>query len=371
MDKVRGIESIRGVLALTVFLCYAWIIFVGSGSTTGVGQLHSALNFVTRFAVVFFFAVSGFVIAMTIDRNRQRGFRATDYWLSRAARILPPLLAVIGITFALHLALVYSGLSYVSWGNAERASYHTDTTEQLLAVATTTLLGELQGKGLNGPLWSLTMEVRLYVVAGLLAVVAFGRWKAIAVAALVAYLWCAEDATPVAGKSRQLAMAACFGAGAAAYRLRRARLRVPTVVAAAMLGAQALFLPWRNGHVFLDTPGWLAAQVLAASIFSVALVAAMHTHRLDAWAWLGRSSYTTLYILHFPLLLAIYFVAFNLDRSLVFGGSAQVVAVLSAPIVFGVCVAVARVVEQPAKHRAWLVAVIKRARLRAAAMQRV
>lgn len=359
--KVQGIEAIRGALAMTVFLCHGWIIFVGSGSTTGVGALHSTLNVVSRFAVVFFFVVSGFVIAMTIDRNRQRGFRAADYWVSRVARIAPPMLATIGITFALYLVLLYSETYYVSWGNAERGAYYTDPFTQLLALVTVTLAGDLQGGGFNGPLWSLTFEIQLYVVAGLLAVLAFGRWKLLALLALAAYLWAVAATSIEVGKPRQLGMAACFAAGAAAYMLRRTRTRVVIVLIAASLAALAPQLPWRNAHRLLDTPGWLLFQVLAACLFAEAVVAVSRTHRLDRWSWLGASSFT-LYILHFPMLLAIYFVAFNVKRELVFGWPGYATAMLAVSIVFCVSVRVARAVERPAACRTWLLALWARVR---------
>ncbi len=61
-------------------------------------RMAPAFGWLAQVAVIIFFVLSGFVIASSTERSRQRhGFDPLHYGLRRAARIYPPYLAAIAI----------------------------------------------------------------------------------------------------------------------------------------------------------------------------------------------------------------------------------------------------------------------------------
>jgi peptidoglycan/LPS O-acetylase OafA/YrhL len=346
-NRHEALDALRGMLSLTVLACHCYMTFIRPTNGSAVTSAQVLVEVAAQLAVIAFFALSGFAIAMSLDGNRRRhgALRLSDYTAARAFRILPPLLLTIVITLGLATVLRVLGLDKVDAPGAERSSYATDVLTQLAAIGTLTARGDLTGR-FNGPLWSLAYEVQCYVVAGLVAGAFFTRsWqRAACVCLLVLYLVEVGDQ-----HVRQPLMALVFCMGAAAYVFRSARragLAAGGFVLAALLVALAAHAEERQ---LQDIGLWAQAQLLAGASAACALIPLARLSAGPRLRSLGGCSYT-IYILHFPLLQAAYFVLHNSTPMSV--GQAAAGAVFSGCLTFAVCAALGRWLERPAAQRA-------------------
>lgn len=290
-----GLNALRGLLALAVFAGHSFDVFVKPSGATPF--LADALNNAAHAAVTCFFVLSGYVIAMSLDANRRRGFSVADYAAARVMRIAPPLLATIALTWLAAAFLQAVGLQRVPSG--ARESFVTDPAAQLLALVSIGTAGQLEG-GLNGPLWSLVYEMQFYVGAGLVAATLFSRARLLAGLLLVAWGIAYFD-----GIDSKLAMFLAFALGSAAYVLRGAPCHrtIAAALIAAALGAACLL--WSGDATVADLTRHrllLAFDVAMAALCALLIQAIARTGALQGWSRLGDASYT-LYILHFPALL--------------------------------------------------------------------
>jgi len=149
-----GLDGARGLLSIVVCFAHAFTILVRPSHHTKEFS-HYFWVISSRYAVLAFFVLSGFVIALSVQRNSKRNgvFRLGDFAASRAARILPPLLAAIGLTMVLAALLSFLGLQDLPPGTpSERDAFRVDYVAQVSSLLTFGLAGQLSG-GLNGPLW--------------------------------------------------------------------------------------------------------------------------------------------------------------------------------------------------------------------------
>jgi len=169
--KSRGgdnYDAVRGIAAVLVFVGHIhqvlWTRLVGSD---GLSSL--VLGVLSSYAVYAFFVLSGFLITNSILANIRRGsgaFDYIDYAASRIARIYPPLMFSITVVFAISFVIgvfdlpgnVAYGLPTDLW--VTRVRYVAPLEE----IVPTLLMrnGMLQA---NGPLWSLFIEGKIYVIA--------------------------------------------------------------------------------------------------------------------------------------------------------------------------------------------------------------
>lgn len=358
--KIVAFESLRGLLAILVMASHVYHVFIRPPNGIVVTDAHQATIVLARFAVVFFFVLSGYVIAMSIDANRRQpdGFSMTRYASARTWRIAPPMLATMLVTSILGIVLLYSGLYFVRLDSAQRMVFVTSSADQLLALLSLTLAGDLTGMGLNGPLWSLALEIQLYVVAGLAAAVTFGRGWAVrltAAVALLGYLY-GIGADHLAGPKglQRAAMFTAFAAGVFGYvgrsTPRRVALSLAALVATVAAAALALHLDDALGQGPLPE---FATQAMAALAFALLLVGMQDARTPPSLSRLGDMAYT-LYILHLPLLLFAYFVLFNLAHAAVEATWAPWTGALCGALTFAVCAQVAARVERPARLRRWI-----------------
>ena len=332
MHQVHGgLNALRGLLALVVLLGHSFDVFVKpTGSMPFLAE--AAIN-ATHSAVRCFFVLSGYVIAMSLDENRRRGFSITDYALSRAVRIVPPLLVTILLVWVTADALRLAGLATIQSG--ERAEFVTHPAEQLLALFTLAQWGDLTG-GLNGPLWTLAEEIKLYTFAGLVASALFSRARTVAAVLLVALLYWMDSRNQLT--DRNVVIAATFGLGALAYGARALEWkRIAGFTLLISCGAVALLAAANNQRLGED-PRYFALlgfDTAMAALCAVLIQVIARTGALAGWKSLGASSYT-LYILHYPALLFAYCLGANL---------------LAVPLVLAFCWAIGYVVERPRSQK--------------------
>jgi len=125
-----------------------------------------AFGWSARFAVLVFFLLSGRLITASIASNIRKGkyFDSADYFLNRVCRIYPPLLFAIFLVMAV-VAVVHlfalPGANGSQLGTLRASGLWFTPTELVQSI--------LIYDGLtivDGPLWSLYVEVKLYIVAG-------------------------------------------------------------------------------------------------------------------------------------------------------------------------------------------------------------
>ena len=363
-----SLDCLRGVLSLVVVLAHAWQIFIRP-LDHAIGPATVVLGLSARMAVLTFFCLSGYVIAMSIASNTRRneGFSLGDYASARAIRIVPPLLVIIVGTLAIEVALTMTGYQWAPAWDAARNIYLTDATAQLVAVITLCLAGDLTGHWLNGPLWSLIYEIRLYVLAGLCAALFLGQSSSLArVAATVALLL--YTTALLSGPFDRL-QALCFCAfmlGVLAFlchRISRRTLVAAALLATAMTGAAitaSLGIPISQLDVRTE---WLVAQGALACLLAVGVLAVSRSLNWRMFRGSGAYSYT-LYIGHFPLLLGAYFLLTNVAPTLLQGSLTYLTAAVATIGAWATLAYAGRAIERPAEQRAWLGSIRLKAGLR-------
>jgi len=170
-------------------LVAAWLVIYGHAhAITGLPG-HDLIASLTPLraagavAVDMFFAVSGFLIAASLERNTVRGYLA-----SRGLRILPALLACVALTTLVLGPLLTTAADY--WRQSQTWEY--------LLVNASLLLSRFHLPGVfgghptdvvNGSLWTLPNEARLYLllmVAWLLGLLAPKRYTLLWALAMMA-----------------------------------------------------------------------------------------------------------------------------------------------------------------------------------------
>lgn len=185
-DGANHFNALRLFAAWMVIYGHAWAITGAPG-----GDLlarATQVKFAGAIAVDMFFVISGFLIAASLQRNTVRGYLA-----SRALRILPALVACVALTVFVLGPVMTTSPDYWSaptwrylWANATlwRAEFH------LPGVFDT-----LPQTAVNGSLWTLPIEARLYIallVASLLGVLSAKRYLApwgFVLAGAAAFAW--------------------------------------------------------------------------------------------------------------------------------------------------------------------------------------
>lgn len=277
VDRLRGIDGLRGVAILLVVACHAGVpgLEVGGGTA----------------GVTVFFVLSGFLITRILLRREP----LSDFYVRRAARLMP----------ALILMLVVVGVWYMGAGLDTR-SLAIGAAFTLSYVANWVPLSEL------GPLlhtWSISVEEQFYLVWPILLwLLPRRRLTVVLCAVIVASLvlrGVVSHPHAIRGTDTN-AYALAAGALLASVNLRRAPLAA--LCAGSALVAMAALGPRDFGHDFLWGVDFRWSPPIAAA-GSVLLVWVTATHDLSAPRWLvhvGDVSYGW-YLWHLPLMIAFNF----------------------------------------------------------------
>ena len=171
-DGWKQLDTLRLILAFVVAIGHAVGIFalpfgVVSESFSG------ALSFASEVAVGIFFLTSGLVIGRSlISKSANGNWLFLIYMERRLSRLYPPLLFSVALTASMALILRLANLDhYVGAAHdltRESFSYLENIRDVERALLTFGFRGGLTGSS-NGPLWSLALEMQAYVVVGLLA----------------------------------------------------------------------------------------------------------------------------------------------------------------------------------------------------------
>ena len=167
----NNFNLIRLVAAWLVIHGHAWAI-TGSAGGDLVATL-TGIKFAGALAVDMFFVISGFLIAASLERNSAGG-----YLLARALRILPALVACVGLSVLVLGPLLTTDPGY--WRSPLTWDYL--WVNASLWSSRYFLPGVFEGlpnAAINGSLWTLPVEARLYLAllgASLLGMLAPRRY---------------------------------------------------------------------------------------------------------------------------------------------------------------------------------------------------
>jgi peptidoglycan/LPS O-acetylase OafA/YrhL len=317
-SRLSGLDDLRGLFALIVCASHALVLFTSSPKSVSAADAVAGIS--ARLAVLGFFCLSGFVISRsTLLQTRRDGrFDWTAYLLARFFRIVPPLLFVIAFTLVASLALHAMRMDVLpaAAGNAHPV-YTVRVGEQLKCLVTLCARGELTGHFI-GPLWSLTYEIQLYAIAGLLLCALDPRrtapWRIALALAAVLFSAAAYRRDDAGWFTLQIVCFLAFGAG---WLSCRVGMRVPDrrrliigVLGFAVFLAGFVYLHAERLTDNLATPGLLWSQVTFAVAVASVLPLVARLPSLSALQKSAAFSYT-LYILHAPLLDSAYFIVMN------------------------------------------------------------
>lgn len=314
--RIHGLDSFRGIAAFAVVLnhFYNMVPELKGDSSWLFNYTPAHWLIAGRCAVIVFFVLSGFVLALPYARGAASPYRA--YVIKRVCRIyLPFVVAVLG-----------AGV-LCSWLAFPRPLWVGDDPDWATVVTPALLFSHvgMQGIGmqsvsLNPPIWSLIFEMRISLLFPLLVLFARrGGWVAVVVAWIVGVA-CGKGFVAVDGMDNFYVGGSALGAVlvtgyyvpffvlGAWFALHRQQvndwfLRVPRMIHALVLMG-FLFVPYAllKEHFTLTDVYYAAFAVYAIAGCQLWRTFSRLLAR-PVFMWLGRVSYS-LYLTHLPVLLA-------------------------------------------------------------------
>ncbi|MBN8211388.1 MAG: acyltransferase [Xanthomonadales bacterium] len=183
----NNFNLMRLIAAWMVIYGHSWAITAAPGADL-ITQL-TKFRFAGGVAVDVFFVISGFLIASSLERNSVRG-----YLISRALRIVPALLVCVLLSALVMAPLLTTASDY--WSRPDAWRYIAVNASLWSNVFFLPGVFEtLPRTAINGSLWTLPIEARLYLalmVAWLLGVLTPKRYTplwALALAGAAAVAW--------------------------------------------------------------------------------------------------------------------------------------------------------------------------------------
>lgn len=293
-------DHLRGLAALWVVVFH---LQAGSPSVQKL-PLISPVAAAGFLGVPMFFVISGFCLAAAASRTMQEGSSTAGFLRRRFWRILPPfwLSAIVAAFLVSHLALDWAGWLRVL------------TLTQIFDPSEPRVLDRF--KALNGPYWSLAIEVQFYLVVA--AALCLRRRFAVVLAAvtglsLLCWLWPAARVTGVF-----LPYWLPFALGLGLHAVLRAGWKPEGVLgrwrvaaALAVLAAMALLTASGFWTYAFDPGGWTRGKpnIMAFAVLFTALLWLGHDCEPSRWLprWADRAgllagamSYS-IYLVHQPL----------------------------------------------------------------------
>lgn len=314
-----GMSSIRGAAALVVVIAHANQIFLLRffGLDHAIAKISGQM---AAQAVLIFFIVSGYLISLSILKNVQRNggcFDLAEYFASRVARIYPPLIFSIAVCLVIYLLMRLLELPGGDVEGAPPLGLQGDlyTARAAFMIDASDWLGLLLMKNgflqVNGPLWSLYIEWRIYLAAACLAMAVSCTRPIHRVLWITGFLYVLVQIKGVDSNSIFYTCAWALG-GCIAFLHARAPAFLPlrrTTVFAIPLALLAV-------HIYIDPSLIVESRKLSTTaersfqfvfgvfwatlLFPIIPVATTAVRR--TFIWFGGFSYT-MYVIHFPVML--------------------------------------------------------------------
>lgn len=322
--RFRALDSLRGLAALTVVLFH---LVQSIPETTRAHYRYFDLPLLMggRFAVMLFFVLSGFVLALPYFSGTNHSYG--PYLPRRAFRLYPPYDFAVLVAALLCLIVGGSPLTVTSSWLSIRWSLPVTPGA---VVSHLLMTGTLGGTTLDSPIWSLIIEMRISIIFPLLVLyVRRFKWACVT-AALVAAFVCSKSSAAL-GETSALTAESFAGAllltgryvplfllGIISVewlnRIRDFLIRMSVKLHAAVLIGMVLICVILDhmkltGHAYADVFYGLFAIYLITLCVTFPTLAEQLTGRVCVW--LGDISYS-LYLIHVPVLLAVFYLLHRL-----------------------------------------------------------
>ncbi|MFT5201810.1 MAG: peptidoglycan/LPS O-acetylase OafA/YrhL [Candidatus Aldehydirespiratoraceae bacterium] len=284
--RIPELDGLRGLAVVAVVAYHAWPDTVPGG----------------WLGVSVFFTLSGFLITSILVRDHSPTRASlSQFWFTRARRLLPAALMVIGVVVSATAIVDPDSVRRVA-RDALASIWYVQNWREAAAPGG---YGAIFDTGLRplAHMWSLSIEEQAYLVLPILTLW-LGPRRMLAVGGLVAvvgtaFWWGSPDAyyaTPV----RLLEVLA--GAALAVWMSEGRRVRVPGAVAvgaAAGIGLGVFTLS--ESHDFVSRGALPVAALLSAVVIATVQGAPVRALCVRPLLWLGHRSYA-IYLFHWPLL---------------------------------------------------------------------
>lgn len=220
MENPRNnIGTLRLAGALAVLFGHCFVLTLGANHRDPISDLtrhvvpyHLGLP---GLGVAMFFAISGFLVTRSFVRRR--GFIA--YAEARILRIYPALILAVALTLIMGALVSTAGSAYLTSKETLAYGLHNSTLLGLQFDLPGVFTGN-PSPSVNGSLWTLPVEFRMYILVAIAGVAgALGRrgiFNAVAALAVaVTLIW--PDSSPLLAKADHEQLAVFFLAGAVLY----------------------------------------------------------------------------------------------------------------------------------------------------------
>jgi peptidoglycan/LPS O-acetylase OafA/YrhL len=307
--KFINLNFIRALSGFVVIFSHFFQIFVMPVS----GRTITTNFFIglSEYAVLTFFVLSGFLIALSINRNIEEYgyFEWREYVISRVARIYPALIASVLLCYFLSGILILlniSGAGSLNYASdiypATRSEFYISIVEVVSTLAQTYAFGPGGYMTINGPLWSLGYEVGFYLLAGLIITSMFGRGFFCKILSTICIVLVVVISV-LYGKWLFYGYGTIWVFGVMLYiwTSRKEPFSNTYSLMTLLIGGAILFL----SYIKLD--GRFIHDVLSSIIVTIVLLQIMKLKHPISFAisTYANSTYS-LYLFHFPLMIFIY-----------------------------------------------------------------
>ncbi len=175
-SRRNNLTAIRFVLAWMVIFAHSFALQPATGVRNPLGFLLQGSTTTGQMAVDGFFAISGFLVAGSLIN---RGL--IDYALSRALRVLPGLAVCVLLTVFVLGPLVTSVSVAEYFSDSHTYQYlHNALAVPFMVYTLPGVFESNQSASVNGSLWSISYEVRCYIVLGVTGLLGVLRNKRVA-----------------------------------------------------------------------------------------------------------------------------------------------------------------------------------------------
>jgi peptidoglycan/LPS O-acetylase OafA/YrhL len=348
--------NLAAVVLVSHLVQLHFLRFIGLGT-----PLHQISSFASEYAVVVFFILSGYLITHTLEENIEHNgkLRLDVFAAARFARLYPPLLFAIGVSLVVFFIMDVFGLP----GRGRPMSLPGDiyTAREVIHLHLSEIGGALAMMHgmleINGPLWSLYMEAKLYALFACALALSIGRRSLVQMLMLGAVFVFVAKAG-VEYNPGFAGYAAVWLIGALAYYAWnerddwRNRLLLCGGLIAFIIVAEGWHVLQSGGVPWIVARDVLVAMVIAWLLFRLRI-------RVPAGKRLADCSYS-LYVTHFPVLLLAQ--SLLLSTGSTSGAAAVITAILSMAAAAAVALIGGGIEAKKSAVRNWLLDMAARLR---------
>ncbi|EMP9723410.1 acyltransferase [Enterobacter cloacae] len=297
-----SLDTLRGLAAVIVVICHCAQLFINQH----LPEYYRFFAVLAQSCVMIFFVLSGFLITKSITGNIARNgvLDLKDYAVKRFARIYPPLVfsfIIVAVLTILSHQLFISADGSLSTANGwvNKYGFNVDILSYVpSALMSNGFIGDMSPKS-NSPLWSLSIEVWYYVIAG---VILSGRKELIIAGLAIGYIG-------ISNNPPFFYYSIVWVVGAILCLMHDGVIKYSKLVTTAALLISAAYAFYRLAVIYNDfnNSNLMLANVSIGLFMAAALQKSVieRDSRLSIFPSMASFSYT-LYIIHFPILLFIF-----------------------------------------------------------------